>query len=79
MEANPDFKDLLQCLNDARVRYLLVGAHAVAYHSEPQRFDSDQAGRRPAAGLDGLKAVEPTRFAAATTREAQDGESVIDS
>ncbi len=40
MEANPDFKELLQCLNDARVRYLLVGAHAVAYHSEP-RYTKD--------------------------------------
>lgn len=40
MQANSSFRDLLQCLSDARVRYLLVGAHAVAYHSEP-RYTKD--------------------------------------
>lgn len=40
MEPNSNFKDLLQCLNDAHVRYLLVGAHAVAYHTEP-RYTKD--------------------------------------
>lgn len=37
---NSDLIDLLQCLNDKKVRYLVVGAHAVAHHSEP-RFTDD--------------------------------------
>jgi hypothetical protein len=37
MDINPDFSDLLRSLNDARVRFLIVGAHAVAYHTEPPR------------------------------------------
>jgi len=40
MEPNSNFKDLLRCLNDAHARYLLVGAHAVAYHTEP-RYTKD--------------------------------------
>ena len=40
MSVNPDFKDLFRILNDARVRYIVVGAHAVAYHTEP-RFTKD--------------------------------------
>jgi len=37
---NNDFSDLLSALNAAGVRYLIVGAHAVAFHSEP-RFTKD--------------------------------------
>ncbi len=40
MESNSDFRDLFQCLNDASVRYLVVGAYAVIYYSEP-RFTKD--------------------------------------
>lgn len=29
---NQEFREFLQCLNDAGVEYLLVGGHAVAYH-----------------------------------------------
>jgi hypothetical protein len=36
MDINPDFRDLLQNLSDARVRYLVVGAHALIYHAEPR-------------------------------------------
>lgn len=35
-----DFKDLLQCLNAAKAQYLIVGAHAVAFYTEP-RFTKD--------------------------------------
>lgn len=40
MEVNPDFRDLLQVLNDANVKYLVIGAYAVALYSEP-RFTKD--------------------------------------
>lgn len=40
MDANPDFRDLFQCLNDASVRYLVVGAYAVIFHTEP-RYTKD--------------------------------------
>jgi hypothetical protein len=36
MAGNADFRDLFQCLNDAGVRFLVVGAYAVMYHTEPR-------------------------------------------
>lgn len=42
MEIFPDLIDLLRALNNAKARYLVVGAHAVAFHGEPrstQDFD----------------------------------------
>jgi hypothetical protein len=38
--ANPDFKELLSIFNDERVEYLVAGAHAVIYHTEP-RYTKD--------------------------------------
>jgi hypothetical protein len=32
----PDFKELLSILNEHRVRYLVVGAYAVAVHAQPR-------------------------------------------
>ncbi len=40
MDANPDFRDLLLSLSDAGARFLVVGAYAVIYHSEP-RYTKD--------------------------------------
>ena len=40
MELSPDLIDLLRALSDAGVRFLVVGAHAVVYHSEP-RYTKD--------------------------------------
>jgi hypothetical protein len=40
MDANPDFCDLLQASSGANVRYLVVGAHAVGYHTE-RRYTKD--------------------------------------
>lgn len=37
---NSDFKDLLRCLNTARVRYLVVGGYAVMHYAEP-RYTKD--------------------------------------
>lgn len=37
---NPDFSDLFAALNEAEVNYLLIGAHAVAFHAEP-RYTKD--------------------------------------
>jgi len=37
---NPDFRDLFAALNAAGARYLVVGAHAVAFYAEP-RFTKD--------------------------------------
>lgn len=36
MATNPDFRDMFAALNDAGADYLLVGAHAVAFHAEPR-------------------------------------------
>lgn len=35
-----DFEDLLRCLNAAKARYLIVGAHAVSFYTEP-RYTKD--------------------------------------
>jgi hypothetical protein len=40
MELSPDLIDLLRELSTAGVRFLVVGAHAVAYHTEP-RYTKD--------------------------------------
>lgn len=40
MAINRDFSDLLRSLCDAGVRFLVVGAHAVAYYTEP-RYTKD--------------------------------------
>jgi hypothetical protein len=40
MAVNPDFRDLFAALNDAGVKYLLIGGYAVAFHSQP-RFTKD--------------------------------------
>ena len=40
MPANPDFKDLFSIFNDESVEYLVAGAHAVIYFSEP-RYTKD--------------------------------------
>jgi hypothetical protein len=31
-----DFREFLQCLNEHRVEYLLIGGHAVAFHGYPR-------------------------------------------
>jgi hypothetical protein len=36
MDLNPDFRDMLLALSDARVDYLVVGAYAVAAHGFPR-------------------------------------------
>jgi len=36
MNLNSNFADLLQALNDADARYLIVGAHALAFHARPR-------------------------------------------
>ena len=40
MEINPDFQDLLQSLNEENAEYLIVGAYAVMFYTEP-RFTKD--------------------------------------
>ncbi len=40
MPVNPDFRDLFFELNAAEARYLVVGAHAVTFHSVP-RYTKD--------------------------------------
>ncbi len=41
MAVYQDFEDLLRCLNGAKVRYLIVGAHAVAFYTEPRYTKED--------------------------------------
>lgn len=38
-----DFSEFLQSLNDQRVRYLLIGGYAVAYHGYPRSTANVQA------------------------------------
>jgi hypothetical protein len=40
VSVNPDFRDLFSELNAAEARYLVVGAHAVTFHSVP-RYTKD--------------------------------------
>ena len=40
MSHNEDFKDLFKVLNEEHVDYLIVGAHAVIYYTEP-RYTKD--------------------------------------
>ena len=40
MSPNSDFKELLSLLNEAHVRYLVVGGYAVIEHTEP-RYTKD--------------------------------------
>jgi hypothetical protein len=43
---NRDFRDLFAALNEAGAKYLLVGAHAVAFHRRPNSMttDAEQSG-----------------------------------
>jgi hypothetical protein len=36
----PDFKEFIQCINSAKVEYLLIGGYAVGFHGAP-RFTAD--------------------------------------
>ncbi len=40
MNGDPDYRELLSAFEKQRVRYLIVGAHAVMYHTEP-RYTKD--------------------------------------
>jgi hypothetical protein len=40
MEAQKDFKELLELLNGHKIEYMIVGAYALAYHGAP-RFTGD--------------------------------------
>lgn len=40
MSLNRDFEDLLHCLNGVHAKYLVVGAYAVIYYTEP-RYTKD--------------------------------------
>jgi hypothetical protein len=40
MEAQEDFKELLELFNGHKVEYMIVGAYALAYHGAP-RFTGD--------------------------------------
>ena len=54
MDLNPDFRDMLQALNDADAQFVVVGAYAVAAHGHPRatgdldiwvRADADNASK----------------------------------
>jgi hypothetical protein len=36
MVLNPDFKEFIQSLNNNKVRYLVIGGYAVAFHGHPR-------------------------------------------
>ena len=41
---NNDYKEMLQCLNDEGVKYMLIGAYALAAHGYPRAASSGQLG-----------------------------------
>ncbi|MCA9775208.1 MAG: nucleotidyltransferase [Candidatus Eremiobacteraeota bacterium] len=40
MKLSRDFSEFIECLNESKVRYLVVGGYAVAYHGRP-RYTKD--------------------------------------
>jgi len=40
MKLSRDFKEFIECLNEARVDYLVIGGYAVAHHGRP-RYTKD--------------------------------------
>ena len=36
MKVHPDYEEFLKSLNENKVRYLIIGAHALAYHGLPR-------------------------------------------
>ncbi|MBU2573355.1 MAG: nucleotidyltransferase [Elusimicrobia bacterium] len=40
MDLNQDYKEILKVLNECRVRYLIIGAYATIYYTEP-RYTKD--------------------------------------
>ena len=49
MPANQDFKELLSIFNEENVEYLVVGAHAVMYYTEPRYTKDVDVWVRPSA------------------------------
>ena len=43
MDVSPDYEDLFKSLNAHKVKYLVVGAQAVIFHTEP-RWTKDSEG-----------------------------------
>lgn len=69
---NQDFKEFIQSLNDNRVRYLVVGGYAVAFHGHP-RYTKDidiwiELGAENAANL--IKALEQFGFGSLGLQES---------
>ena len=53
MEAQPDFRDLLELFNAHDVNYVIVGAFALAFHGVPRLTgDLDILGRSLGSALD---------------------------
>lgn len=40
-----DFVDFIKLLNHRHVEYMVVGAHALAFHGRPRHFDEAYAGK----------------------------------
>jgi hypothetical protein len=40
MEAQKDFKELLELLNEQKVKYIIVGGYALAFHGEEISFQA---------------------------------------
>lgn len=69
---NQDFREFIQSLNDNRVRYLIIGGYAVAFHGHP-RYTKDidiwiEMSSENAANL--LKALEQFGFGSLGLRES---------
>ena len=67
MNLDPRFKELLRSFNDEGVRYLVVGAYAVAFHGHPRNtFDLDIWLEASEANADAvMKALEATGYSVA--------------
>ena len=57
-EVQVDFAEFLASLNAARVRFLVVGAYAVAAHGVPRRLHTPLANKRTAGRAKDLGDIE---------------------
>ena len=55
---NPDFVDLLRAFVEADVRFLVVGAYALAVHGRPRRLYPEQARDRSLTDLADIEGLD---------------------
>jgi len=81
MEIQPDFKDLLKSLNAHKVKYIIVGGYALAFHGAPRYTGDIDIYVKPEAENANriMKALEEFGFGSAglTCEDLQNPDNVI--